>query len=96
MSLTLDEPRQESTAQPSLSGPLVVAVAGNTNAGKTTLFNALTGLKQKVANYPGVTVESKTGRWSLAPNLAPARLIDLPGLYSLNATSMDEEIARNV
>jgi ferrous iron transport protein B len=96
MSLTLVESRQESTAPPSLRGPLVVAVAGNPNAGKTTLFNALTGLKQKVANYPGVTVESKTGRWSLAPNLAPARLIDLPGLYSLNATSMDEEIARNV
>jgi ferrous iron transport protein B len=96
MSLTLVESQQESTAPPSLRGPLVVAVAGNPNAGKTTLFNALTGLKQKVANYPGVTVESKTGRWSLAPNLAPARLIDLPGLYSLNATSMDEEIARNV
>jgi ferrous iron transport protein B len=73
-----------------------VAVAGNPNAGKTTLFNALTGLKQKVANYPGVTVESKIGTWRLTPNLPPARLIDLPGLYSLNATSLDEEIARNV
>ena len=96
MSLTLVESRPESTAQSSLSAPLVVAVAGNPNAGKTTLFNALTGLKQKVANYPGVTVESKTGRWSLAPELAPTRLIDLPGLYSLKATSVDEEIARDI
>jgi ferrous iron transport protein B len=96
MSLTLVASRHESRAQPSLSEPLVVAVAGNPNAGKTTLFNALTGLKQKVANYPGVTVESKIGHWSLAAELSPARLIDLPGLYSLNATSVDEEIARNV
>lgn len=76
--------------------PLVIAVAGNPNAGKTSLFNALTGLKQKVANYPGVTVESKTGSWSLARNLPAAQLIDLPGLYSLEATSLDEEIARDV
>ncbi|HAF24400.1 MAG TPA: ferrous iron transport protein B [Blastocatellia bacterium] len=76
--------------------PLTIAVAGNPNAGKTSLFNALTGLKQKVANYPGVTVESKTGKWSLAPDLPPARLIDLPGLYSLDAMSLDEQIARDV
>ena len=96
MSFTFVESREESTAPATLRRPLVVAVAGNPNAGKTTLFNALTGLKQKVANYPGVTVESKTGRWSLAPELAPAQLIDLPGLYSLNATSVDEEIARDI
>ena len=78
------------------SRPLTIAVAGNPNAGKTRLFNSLTGLRQKVANYPGVTVESKTGQWTLAPELPPARLIDLPGLYSLDATSLDEEIARDI
>ena len=73
-----------------------IVVAGNPNAGKTSLFNALTGLRQKVANYPGVTVESKTGEWSLEDRLRPARLIDLPGLYSLHPTSLDEQIARDV
>ncbi|MEP7212056.1 MAG: ferrous iron transport protein B [Acidobacteriota bacterium] len=73
---------------------LTIALAGNPNAGKTTLFNSLTGLKQKVANYPGVTVERKEGSWQL--NGRPAKLIDLPGLYSLDATSMDEQIARDV
>jgi len=72
----------------------VIALAGNPNAGKTTLFNALTGLRQKVANYPGVTVERKEGSWKLSEN--STRLIDLPGLYSLDATSLDEQIARNV
>jgi ferrous iron transport protein B len=74
---------------------LTIAIAGNPNAGKTSLFNALTGLRQKVANYPGVTVESKVGQWTLAPELPAAKLIDLPGLYSLDATSLDEEIARD-
>lgn len=72
----------------------VIALAGNPNAGKTTLFNALTGLAQKVANYPGVTVERKEGSWSLGDQRA--RLIDLPGLYSLDATSIDEQIASDV
>jgi ferrous iron transport protein B len=78
------------------SRPLTVALAGNPNAGKTSLFNALTGMRQKVANYPGVTVERKEGHWQLAPDLAPALLIDLPGLYSLDANSIDEQIARDV
>lgn len=73
---------------------LTVALAGNPNAGKTTLFNSLTGLSQKVANYPGVTVERKAGTWRL--DGTAANLIDLPGLYSLDATSMDEQIAREV
>lgn len=73
---------------------LTIALAGNPNAGKTTLFNALTGLKQKVANYPGVTVERKIGIWDVAGN--SARLIDLPGLYSLDTTSIDEKIAGDV
>lgn len=73
---------------------LVVALAGNPNAGKTTLFNALTGMRQKVANYSGVTVERKEGNWKFGgENL---RLIDLPGLYSLDTTSLDEQIARRV
>ena len=78
-----------------LRQPLTVAVAGNPNTGKTSLFNSLTGLRQKVANYPGVTVESKLGQWSLAPD-CQVRVIDLPGLYSLEATSLDEQIARDV
>ncbi len=75
---------------------VTIAIAGNPNAGKTTLFNALTGLRQKVANYPGVTVERKEGRWRFDAGLEPARLIDLPGLYSLDATSLDELLAREV
>lgn len=73
---------------------LNIALAGNPNAGKTTLFNVLTGLNQKVANYPGVTVERKTGNWSVKDS--PALLTDLPGLYSLDATSLDEKIACDV
>ncbi len=73
---------------------LTVALAGNPNAGKTTLFNALTGMTQKVANYPGVTVERKEGVWKLADKTA--QLIDLPGLYSLDVTSLDEQIAGEV
>lgn len=73
---------------------LEIAIAGNPNAGKTTLFNALTGLRQKVANYPGVTVERKTGHWDVGG--CPVELVDLPGLYSLDATSLDEQIARDV
>ncbi len=71
-----------------------VALAGNPNAGKTTLFNFLTGLKQKVANYPGVTVESRSGFWRTDD--ATFSVIDLPGLYSLETTSIDESIARDV
>ncbi len=77
-------------------GQITIALAGNPNAGKTTLFNALTGLRQKVANYPGVTVERKEGFWSLNGAENPARLIDLPGLYSLDAVSLDEQIAHDV
>jgi ferrous iron transport protein B len=75
---------------------LVIALAGNPNAGKTSIFNSLTGLRQKVANYPGVTVERKEGLWTLAQELPAAHLIDLPGLYSLDAASLDEQIARDV
>ena len=101
MSSTLESPSPRTTepaggqAEQAVR-PLVVALAGNPNAGKTSLFNALTGLRQKVANYPGVTVERKEGVWALAPDLRPARLLDLPGLYSLDATSIDEQIAHDV
>ncbi|MDP9173128.1 MAG: ferrous iron transport protein B [Planctomycetota bacterium] len=72
-----------------------VALAGNPNSGKTTIFNALTGLRQKVANYPGVTVEKKTGRCPL-PDGAIAHIIDLPGTYSLISRSPDEQVAMEV
>jgi ferrous iron transport protein B len=72
-----------------------VALIGNPNCGKTTLFNALTGMRQKVGNYPGVTVEKKEGRLSLGANLE-ANLLDLPGTYSLNATSPDEKVATDI
>src|SRR3954470_24747236 len=74
---------------------LTIALAGNPNCGKTTLFNALTGLRQKVANYPGVTVEKKTGRCKLGATRW-ANVIDLPGTYSLISRSPDEQVAMEV
>jgi ferrous iron transport protein B len=72
-----------------------IAVVGNPNSGKSTLFNRLTGMRQKVANYPGVTVDVAMGRCRL-PSGATADLIDLPGAYSLRPRSPDEEIVRDV
>ena len=72
-----------------------VALIGNPNTGKTTLFNALTGLSQRVGNYPGVTVERKTGKLELAPGRT-VELVDLPGAYSLAASSPDQMIAADV
>ena len=72
-----------------------IALAGNPNSGKTTLFNALTGLKQKVGNYPGITVEKKSGKSKLSAEIS-AEVIDLPGTYSLFPKSMDEEVAQQV
>lgn len=69
------------------------ALVGNPNAGKSALFNALTGARQKIANYPGVTVERKSGRLTL-PNGEAMELVDLPGSYGLHATSPDEEVTR--
>ena len=71
---------------------LKVALIGNPNTGKSSIFNALTGLRQKVGNYPGITVEKKTGICQLSEELS-AKLIDLPGAYSLNTTSLDESVA---
>jgi ferrous iron transport protein B len=75
--------------------PKAVAVIGPPNSGKTTLFNRLTGLRQKVANFPGVTVEQHTGVAEL-PDGRAVRLIDLPGVYSLTPRSEDEQIAHDV
>lgn len=70
---------------------LKVALVGNPNTGKTSLFNQLTGLNQQVGNYPGITVERKTGSMTL-PNQTKATVIDLPGTYSLNPSSADENV----
>ena len=73
----------------------LVAVAGSPNAGKSALFNALTGARQKVGNYPGVTVERKSGRLMLADG-RPVEMVDLPGAYSLDPASPDEAVTRDV
>jgi ferrous iron transport protein B len=73
-----------------------VVLTGNPNSGKTTVFNALTGLRAKVGNYAGVTVERKEGRLGGAPAEVNARVLDLPGTYSLSPQSLDEQISRDV
>jgi len=73
-----------------------VVLTGNPNCGKTTLFNALTGLRARVGNYAGVTVERKEGRLLRAPAELDARVLDLPGTYSLSPQSLDEQISRDV
>ncbi|QIL01507.1 ferrous iron transporter B [Sphingomonas sinipercae] len=73
----------------------LVAVVGSPNAGKSALFNALTGARQKVGNYPGVTVERKSGRLLLADG-RPVEMVDLPGAYSLDPASPDEAVTRDV
>lgn len=74
-----------------MSKQINVALIGNPNTGKTSVFNALTGLNQKVGNYPGITVEKKEGVCKL-PRGVKAHIIDLPGTYSLNASSLDESV----
>jgi ferrous iron transport protein B len=73
----------------------LIALLGNPNCGKTALFNRLTGARQKVANYAGVTIERKEGSFML-PGGRPLRVLDLPGAYSLNAHTPDEAITRDV
>ena len=73
----------------------LVALVGNPNAGKSALFNALTGARQKTGNYPGVTVERHAGRMAL-PDGRPVELVDLPGTYSLAPASPDEQVTRDV
>ncbi|MEZ7921961.1 MAG: ferrous iron transporter B [Acinetobacter towneri] len=78
-----------------MSDALRIALVGNPNCGKTSLFNHLTGTRQKVGNYAGVTVERKVGQFTL-PSGQAVRVLDLPGTYSLEATSPDEAITRDV
>lgn len=75
--------------------PPLVALVGNPNAGKSALFNALTGARQKTGNYPGVTVERHSGRLALDDG-RPVELVDLPGTYSLDPSSPDEQVTRDV
>ena len=78
-----------------MSRKRTAALVGNPNSGKSALFNALTGARQKIANYAGVTVERKAGRLTL-PNGEPVELLDLPGSYSFDAASPDEAVTRDV
>src|ERR1043165_213138 len=72
-----------------------IALVGNPNSGKSSLFNCLTGLNQKVGNFPGVTVDKKTGSAQLSPSLT-ASIIDLPGTYSLYPRRLDEWVSYRV
>src|ERR1700739_3464674 len=79
-----------------MEAPLMhLALVGNPNSGKTALFNALTGSRQKVANYPGVTVERKEGGGQTPAGLTVRRM-DRPGTYSLRARSLDEIVTRDI
>src|SRR6185369_14173847 len=86
----------EKQSSPAKSAPQYVVLTGNPNCGKTTVFNALTGLRAKVGNYAGVTVERKEGRLLGCPADLSVRLLDLPGTYSLSPQSLDEQISRDV
>ena len=86
----------ENKSAKKISSPAYVALTGNPNCGKTTLFNALTGLRAKVGNYAGVTVERKEGRLLGAPAGSDIRALDLPGTYSLSPNSLDEQVSRDV
>jgi ferrous iron transport protein B len=74
-----------------VNGDLKIALVGNPNSGKSTLFNVLTGLNQKIGNFPGVTVEKKTGYFKL-PDQRSVQITDLPGTYSFYPKSRDERI----
>ena len=74
-----------------MSKNINVALIGNPNTGKSSVFNQLTGLNQKTGNYPGITVEKRQGVCRL-PRGVKARILDLPGTYSLNASSLDENV----
>ncbi len=82
------------TPQPAVERPLVVALVGNPNTGKTTLFNALTGFRRRVGNYPGVTMDLARG--AVRRSDCQIELVDLPGTYSLTPVSPDEAVVANV
>ena len=88
-------PSSHAAHSASAAAPYVV-LTGNPNSGKTTVFNALTGLRAKVGNYAGVTVERKEGRLQGAPAGREIKVLDLPGTYSLSPQSLDEQISRDV
>lgn len=88
----LDQARPLKTRRGQISNSQrVVALVGNPNTGKSTIFNRLTGLRQRIANYPGITTEAKVGQCTL-PSGDSVDLIDMPGAYSLSATSLDEQV----
>ena len=82
----MSKPETSPHSTPVSKGPPYVILTGNPNCGKTTLFNALTGLRARVGNYPGVTVERKEG--TLQNSRTPIQLLDLPGTYSLSPQSL--------
>ncbi len=83
----------EQAVQPRGDRPLTIALAGNPNCGKTALFNALTGIRQRTGNWPGVTVDRKEGRFHIDQD--EVGVVDLPGIYSLDASSLDEQVTRD-
>ncbi|WP_299708977.1 ferrous iron transport protein B [uncultured Pontibacter sp.] len=91
MAVTIEAEAPEATKVPVHLPVAKIALIGNPNSGKTSLFNQLTGLNQKVGNFPGVTVDKKTGISQITPNLK-AQIIDLPGTYSLYPKSLDERV----
>ena len=95
LSISHASTESDTPVHPAASQPKSYAVVGNPNSGKTTLFNALTGLRQKVGNYPGVTVEKKSGQF-IGQHGEKIELLDLPGSYSLGAHAPDERITRDV
>ncbi len=90
---TIALPVRPPTPRASTGEVPTIALAGNPNAGKTSLFNALTGLRAKTANFPGTTIEHRLGRCRLGEQ--PVRLLDLPGLYGMNAVTPEERIAND-
>lgn len=96
MPLLESNPVTPKPAPPPVRRPFLVVLTGNPNCGKTTLFNALTGLRAKVGNYAGVTVERKEGPLQGASPDCPVTILDLPGTYSLSPQSLDEQIVRDV
>jgi ferrous iron transport protein B len=96
MAVPAPQSRGPTPSAPARAGAFLVVLTGNPNCGKTTVFNALTGLRAKVGNYAGVTVERKEGRLLGARPGQAITVLDLPGTYSLSPQSLDEQVARDV